>query len=176
MDWSNSCPHYAGVMQIPENDMIQVHRYLDEGALLPICHGPMDLLTVDAIEAMKSYGVHKPIILAETGGVEPKHSGPHRGYEKDHEGMILHDLLFAPYFVGSASPGHTWHWDNYVDKNNLWHHFRRFSNAVGDVNPIKEGFQPLRADQSVFRVYVLKGKNFSLVWVRDTKNTWQTAR
>jgi len=174
MDKTRSFPHYEGIMRIPENDFIQVHRYLDEGAELPICQAPMDVLAADAINHMRSYGVHKPVLLAETGGVEPSHSGPHRAYEKDHDGMILHDLLFAPYFTGSAGPGHAWHWDVYVDKNNLWYHFRRFSNAVGGLDPVKEGFVPLRADQSGFRVYVLKGKNNSLVWARDTANTWRT--
>ena len=173
-DKQRSFSDYEGVMKISENDVLQVHRYIDEGADLPICQAPMDVLAVDAIQILQSYGIQKPILLAETGGVKPRHSGPHPGYEKDHEGTILHDLLFAPYFAGAAGPGHVWHWDVYVDRNNLWYHFRRFSNAVGDINPIKEDFKPLRADQSNFRVYILKGKNHSLVWLRDTKSNWHT--
>ena len=38
--------------------------------------------------------------------------------------MILHDVLFAPFFAGAAGAGQIWHWDEYVDKNNLWWQFR----------------------------------------------------
>ena len=44
-----------------------------------------------------------------------------------HTGIILHDVLFAPFFAGAAGPGHCWHWNVYVDRNNLWHHFARFA-------------------------------------------------
>ena len=174
MDRASVFPHHEALMRIPENEVIQVHRYIDEGAELPVCQAPMDVLAADAIETMQSYGTRKPILLAETGAVQPVHTGPHRAYANDPEGTILHDLLFAPYFTGAAGPGHSWHWDNYVDQNNIWFQFRRFSNAIEGVDPVKEGFHPLRADQPGFRVYVLKGKNHSLVWVRDAENTWKT--
>ena len=165
---------YEGIMRIPENDLIQVHRYIDEGASLPICQAPMDLLAADAINHLKAYRVYKPALLAEVGAVKPGHTGAHEAYRVDLDGTILHDILFAPFFTGSAGPGHAWHWDNYVDRNNLWHHFRRFANAIEGIDPVKEDFLPLRTDQAEFRVYVLKGRKSSLVWVRDSENTWQT--
>ena len=174
MDREWCFPHYEGTMRIPDNDLIQVHRYIDEGAPLPICQEPMDLLSADAIITMQAYGVHKPILLAESGAVRPNHTGAHLAYDTDSEGTILHDMLFAPYFTGAAGPGHAWHWDNYVERNNIWFQFRRFVNAVGSLDPIKEGFQPLRADRTGFRIYILKGKKNSLIWVRDAENTWQT--
>jgi hypothetical protein len=100
------------------NDVAQVHRYLDLGAQLDACKGPMDELAADAVRDLRSFEPHRPILLAESGAVEPSHSGPFKLYEKDKAGILLHDVLFAPFFAGAAGPGHIWHWDEYVDKKN----------------------------------------------------------
>lgn len=65
-----------------------------------------------------SYHNAKPVILAETGAVEPKHAGPSQYYPLDTVGIILHDALFAPFFSGAAGAGMIWHWDQYVANNN----------------------------------------------------------
>lgn len=165
---------YEAFMGIAGNQIMQVHRYLDEGAPLGVCQAPVDVLASDAVEKLRTYGHRKPILLAETGGVEPNHSGPHRGYANDREGMILHDVLFAPFFSGAAGSGECWHWDEYIDRNDVWWQFRRFVNALQGVDPVIEGFTPARSDQNDLRVYVLKGAGTTLVWCRDVNNTWQT--
>jgi len=183
MDRESVFPHYEGIMRIPENDILQVHRYIDEGqppgqppVKLPIIRSAMDLMAVDAIEHLKSYGIRKPILLAETGGVEPNHSGLHRACRNDHDGIFLHDELFAPYFTGAAGPCHTWWWDVYVDRNNLWYHFRRFANVIEGTDPVEEGFELLRADQPGFRVYISKERKI-LSCGRETSKThgWQNS-
>lgn len=174
MDREWCFPDYQSIMAIPSNDVTQVHRYLDEGAPLEICHAPMDILTSDAVEVMRTYNQHKPILLAETGAVKPNHTGYHQIYDSDMEGTVLHDVLFAPFFSGAAGPGHSWHWDVYIDKNNLWYHFRRFANIVERLNPITENFVPMRKDQESLRVYILKGNSTTLIWCRDVNNTWQS--
>jgi len=60
------------------------------------------------------------------------------------------------------------------DKNNLWHQFRAFADTVRGIDPSAEGFQPLMISHPHLRVYVLKGKQTSLLWCRDRENTWQT--
>ena len=175
LDRESSIPFYKRIMEIPVQDFTQVHRYIDEGMpeiKFPVVRGPVDVMAADAIVLMQSFGLNKPILLAEVGAVQPNHTGPHRHLRKDIDGIFLHDGIFAPYFTGPAGSGQNWWWDNYVDRNNLWYHFRRFSNAIGGVDPIKEGFEPLRADQPGFRVYVLKGRNTSLIWARDSENSW----
>ena len=173
MDGTWCFPIYDSIMNMAENDLIQVHRYLDEGAELEICHAPMDIVAADAIYTMQTYNQNKPILLAETGGVKRSHTGPHIAYAADKDGVMFHDVLFAPFFVGAAGPGHIWHWDAYVDMNDVWFQIQRFANAIQGVDPVAEGFEPCRADQTGLKVYVLKGKKISLVWVRDAENTWQ---
>src|SRR5215471_7201197 len=110
---------------MPGNDIAQVHRYLDLGASLDACKGPVDVLAAEAVRELLAFQPGKPVILAESGAVEPRHSGPFKLYTADQDGVLLHDILFAPFFAGAAGPSQIWHWDAYVAKNGLWQHFRR---------------------------------------------------
>jgi hypothetical protein len=156
------------------NDLAQVHRYLDLGASLEVCHGPVDVLAADAVRELLSYQPSRPVLLAESGAVEPRHTGPFKLYAQDKAGIILHDVLFAPFFAGAAGSGQIWHWDVYVDRNNLWHQFARFAEAVKGLDPPAERFQPTELEHPRLRVYALQGRRTTLLWCRDKQNTWQT--
>lgn len=159
---------------LPGNDVAQVHRYLDLGASYPVCREPVDILAADAVRTLLAWEPRRPVLLAESGAVEPKHAGPSKLYPKDKDGIILHDVLFAPFFAGAAGPGHCWHWDQYVDRNNLWWHFGRFAAVIKGIDVPAEDFIPTRIEHSRLRVYILKGRNTTLVWCRDRDNTWRT--
>jgi hypothetical protein len=157
---------------MPANDLAQVHRYLDLGASLDVCKGPMDVLAADSVREIAGYQPKRPILLAESGAVEPKHTGPFKLYATDTAGILLHDVLFAPFFAGAAGAGQIWHWDAYVAKNNLWHHFGRFAETVKGLDPAAESFEPSMAQHDRLRVYLLKGRRTLLAWCRDAKNDW----
>ena len=165
---------YRRLSLMPGNDVAQVHRYLDLGAALEVCHGPVDVLAADAVRELLAWHPERPVILAESGAVEPNHAGPFKLYATDRQGIILHDILFAPFFAGAAGPGQCWHWDQYVDRNNLWHHFGRFAAAVKDLDPPSEQFQPRMLPHERLRIYALAGRQTILLWCRDAQNTWQT--
>ena len=158
---------------MPGNDVAQVHRYLDLGASLEICHGPMDLLTADAVRDLLGFEPGRPVVLAESGAVEPSHSGPFKLYANDKAGLLLHDVLFAPFFAGAAGAGQIWHWDAYVARNNLWWQFARFAAAVKDLDPPAERFQARILPMERLRVYILQGRETVLAWCRDPRNTWR---
>ncbi len=164
---------YRTINRLPSNDIAQIHRYLDLGANLDICKAPMDLLASDAINELRSYDVSKPMLLAEVGGVKPRHTGPIEIYDVDKDGILLHDLLYAPFFSGAAGPGHAWHWDSYIDKNNLWYHFQRFSEAIKGVDPVKENFKAVTIQHPKLRIYALVGEKTTLLWCRDAENNWE---
>ncbi len=166
---------YETICRMSANDVAQVHRYLDLGAELEVCRGPVDLFAADAVRELQAFGVKKPILLAESGAVEPRHSGPFKLYEKDRDGLILHDVLFAPFFAGAAGPGHIWHWDAYVAKNDLWPHFGRFAQAVAGIDPPAEAFEARTVEHPRLRILVLRGKRTVLAWCRDKQVTWQSA-
>jgi len=171
-DWA--LKDYPRLVRLPGNDVAQVHRYLDCGARYEICHGPVDVLAADAVRRIREWQPDRPILLAESGAVEPRHSGPFKLYAKDADGIILHDVLFAPFFAGAAGSGHIWHWDHYVAKNDLWWHFGRFARAVEGIDPPAEGFRPGTIDHPRLRIYTLAGRRTFLAWLRDSENTWQT--
>ncbi|MFW6163259.1 MAG: hypothetical protein ACODAJ_10870 [Planctomycetota bacterium] len=166
--------YYRRVVTLKTNDVAQIHRYLDLGARLEVCHGPVDVLAADAIGELRSYEPGKPMLLAESGAVEPRHTGPFKLYPRDTAGIILHDVVFAPFFAGAAGTGHCWHWGNYVDKLDLWHHFARFAAAAEGLDPPAEGFEPVTIPHERLRVYALKGRRTFLAWCRDSQNTWMT--
>ena len=173
-DDARSTEMYRTFCLIPKNDIAQVHRYLDLGAKLEVCHGPVDLLAADAVQTLLSFNCGKPVVLAESGAVEPSHSGPFKLYEQDKKGIILHDILFAPFFTGAAGAGQCWHWDSYVAKNDLWQQFRGFAQAVKGIDPPAERFRPIRIEHPRLRIYVLAGQHTLIAWCRDSQNTWKT--
>lgn len=166
------CYDYLGALA--GTDFLQVHRYLDPGAELDVCRGPMDVLCADAIGELRRRCSDKPAILAEAGAVEANHARYSRLYEKDSEGTLLHDALFAPFFVGSAGSGQFWHWDHlYLDKHDLYWHFGRFARAIAGVDPIAEDFQPYYTETHALRVYGLRGRSMDLLWCRDKASDWR---
>lgn len=157
------------------NEIAQAHRYLDAGAALPVCQASMDELAADAVRDLLSFAPAKPVILSEAGAVEPHHAGPSKLYEKDTLGILLHDILFAPFFSGAAGPGQSWHWDYYVEKHDLWWHFARFKEAIRDFDPLAEEAKPFfGTDEGNLKIYGLKGKRKTLLWIRDGSATWKT--
>ena len=114
------------------------------------------------------------MILAESGAVEPRHSGPFKLYGADRQGTLLHDILFAPFFAGAAGPGQIWHWDAYVDRNDLWWHFGRFAEVVKGIDPAAEAFTPSLVPHDRLRVYRLDGRHTTLLWCRDSRNDWRS--
>ena len=156
-----------------DNDFMQVHRYLDAGASIDACRGAMDVVAASAVREMIDRRPDRPALVAEIGAVQANHAGPFLHYKTDREGTLLHDALFAAFFAGSAGCGQFWHWDRqYIDGNNLWWHFRRFANAIHGLDPIVEGLRPFYTESHRLKMYGLRGKNISLIWCRDKRNTW----
>jgi hypothetical protein len=165
---------YRSYMSLSDNEVAQVHRYLDTGATWDICQAPMDILASQAVGELRRMVRDKPVVLSEVGAVEANHAGPSKLYPIDTTGILLHDMLFAPFFSGAAAPGQSWHWQLYIEKNNLWWHFKRFVHAIEDIDPVEENYQPFFEEHDSIRFYGLKGKTNTLVWCRNARNNWET--
>jgi len=158
-----------------DNDFMQIHRYLDAGASLDVCRGPMDVVSASAVREMLDRRPDRPAVVAEIGAVQANHAGPFPYYQHDRHGTLLHDAVFAAFFAGSAGAGQFWHWDHqYIDANNLWWQFRRFANAIEGLDPVKEGFRPFYTESRRLRMYGLRGKTTAIVWCRDKRNSWDS--
>ncbi len=166
---------YDWMAGLKGNDYMQVHRYLDPAASLDVCSGPMDVLCADAIRELRDRRDDCPAILAETGAVERGHKTFSHLYMLDSAGMLLHDEIFAAFFAGSAGSGQPWHWDHqYISQHGLWRHFRRFATAIDGLDPAAEHFRPFHAATRRLRIWGLKGRNTTVMWLRDKRNTWAT--
>lgn len=165
---------YRWLCGLRENDVAQVHRYLDTGSDWPVCREPMDVLLADAVRELRSWSQGKPVLLAEGGAVEANHAAPSALYAKDRDGVILHDVLFAPFFAGAAGPGQCWHWDFYVARHRLWWHFGRFARAIEGFDPVREKARPIFRETGRLRIYSLKGDKVSLIWIRSSESDWRT--
>ncbi len=166
--------YYDYLGRLPLNDFMQAHRYLDPGAELDVCRGPMDILCADAVRELLDRRPDRPAILAEVGAVKANHAGPSELYERDSAGMLLHDEIFAPFFAGAAGCGQPWHWDHqYIDGNGLWWHFSRFAEAVKGVDPAAERFRPFHTETRRLRIWGLRGTTTTLLWCRDKSNDWE---
>jgi len=165
---------YRRISLLPGNDLAQVHRYLDLGAPLEVCHGPMDIVAADAVRELLAFQPGKPVVLAESGAVEPRHTGPFKLFAQDKDGLLLHDVIWAPFFTGAAGAGQIWWWQQYVETNDLWWQYARFAKAVEGLDPPAEGFRPTMVEHPRLRVYVLQGSRTTLAWCRDTENDWRS--
>jgi hypothetical protein len=165
---------YRPMMLLESNDVAQVHRYLDLGARWEVCHGPADVLAAEAVRELINFKPGKPIVLAETGAVKPKHTGYSEIYDLDTVGVLTHDQLFAPFFAGAAGTGNAWWWRQSLDRFDQWYHYDRFATAIEGIDPIRERFQPVMVDHERLRIYALNGNNTILAWCKDIKNDWQT--
>lgn len=165
---------YRPTVTLSGNDVAQVHRYLDPGSRWEICHGPIDVMLAGAVRELRAMTQDKPILVAETGAVKPNHTGCSKLYEKDKAGMLLHDVIFAPFFAGAAGPGHAWWWRQSIQQPNQWHHFDRFAAAIAGIDPPAERFEAVMIEHPRLRVYALKGRRTLLAWCRDSGNDWRT--
>ena len=154
----------------PTYDFGTVHRYLDQGAKLELCRTDPAELAADAIACLRS--ADKPMVLNETGAVNDCHTGPFRFYCCDHDGLIFHDVTYAPFFAGAAASGHIWHWEYYVDPQNLWKHFRPFAQMLEGIEADEERFVPQTCHTEQVLVFALKGERHTLLYVRNRADRW----
>jgi hypothetical protein len=157
-------------LKMEEMDFQQVHRYLDQGAPWAICNEDPEALSVDAVQRARR--PDRPILLAETGAVNDRHTGPFRYFRMDQRGMIFHDTTFPAFFAGAAGTGQDWWWDSYADQKNVWGQFRPFAALLQGVAIDREEFEALDASNESAWCLVLKGKNVLLGWVRNRADSW----
>ncbi len=151
-------------------DFQQVHRYLDQGAPLAICHTDPVKFSIDAV--VRSRRADKPIILTETGAVNDCHIGPFRYYRSDHNGLIFHDVTYPALFAGAAGSGHAWHWDSYIEPKNLWRHFKPMAQAIEGIQMDEEGFVNKIVNNDHAWILMLVGSKHTLVLVRNKADRW----
>lgn len=153
-------------------DFQQVHRYLDQGAPWEICREDPVAFSLDAVRRARRTAA--AILLAETGAVNDRHTGPFRYYRMDNRGIIFNDTTFPSFFAGASGTGQIWHWDRYVDEKNLWRFFKPFAEMLEGVAVDLELFQTADLSHDDAWFLALRGQGHVLAWVRNKADTWHT--
>lgn len=172
----DAAKRYEQFFTLQNNDFVSLHRYIDPGKdwnQYDNITRPVDSLVYDAMQFAKKHVTGKPIVVNEIGAVEANHIGPSKMYAVDTAGVLIHDMIFAPFFCGAAGTGGLWHWDSYVQRQNLWYHYQRFQNAINGIDPVKERFASFTLEKQGVRSYGLKGIHQTIVWCRDGENNWK---
>lgn len=168
---------YEKILTLKNDEYITVHRYLDPGndwGQYYHVHGPIDLLISNAIQFVYRPEDIKPVVANEHGAVEGNHAGSSKLYPLDTKGVLIHDMIFTPFFCGASGCGSMWHWDSYVEKQNLWYHYKRFNSIIKGLDPIEEKFTPFTFTQDSVRCYGIRGTKTIMIWCRDATNNWKT--
>ena len=154
-----------------KTDVLQIHRYLDQGASYKICgESPVESV-LEVFDFMRTDEM--PMLLAETGAVNDCHSGEFRYYSADDRGIIFVDCVYTPLFVGSGGCGNIWHWDRrYVESKMLYRFFKPLSDLVQGVEFDREGFDPVDLSTDKAYILALKGRRTTLVFVRNKSDNW----
>ncbi len=118
---------------------------------------------------------------------------------RDRDGIHLHNGLWSSMLSGAAGAAMIWWGSNYVDPNDLYHHFIPVAVYASDVNWAREDYRPgqvldvrwagpqrpaisdafggweFRADRQTapnLRVLALSNPTSGLLWVQNRGHTW----
>ena len=156
-----------------EHDFTQMHGYYgwhkpeDEElarAMVPLMVKWLDKLTV----------FHKPYLWAEFGVARGKTPELRELGDRDQDGVNMHAGLWTPVMHGAAGSGHIWWWGAYVDRKDLYYHFRGLANFVKGIQWTTAGFEKAKVETHNDRLGVmgLHGKSLSILWVMNKDYTW----
>lgn len=153
-------------------DFKQMHRYLDQGGEhIDTTRCPIEVIQA-GMKLIKDESM--PFVVAETGAVNNSHSGPFKYYSCDDRGIIFVDCVYTPVFLGSASCGHIWHWDNrYVESKNLYKYYRPLSNLIENTDFAAEKFKSTDLSDDNVYLFLLEGENTILGFIRNKNDSWQ---
>ncbi|MBN2710914.1 MAG: hypothetical protein JXR97_00565 [Planctomycetes bacterium] len=120
-----------------------------------------------AQSAVSTY--NKPAFIAEFGFMGSGETSPIN--PEDPSGIALHNAIWAGAFSGAAGIPALWWWDNYIDPNNLYSHYKGLSTFLKDIDWNRQ-YKPMRAESKDIRVLALRNSACILLWVQNRQNTW----
>ena len=164
--------NWSPVWQLPELDIIQRHEYTN-----PLLGSERDLAgrVVHDYQAQAEIAHDKPILLGEFA-----YSAIDYGDDIERTGIHLHNGIWATTFSGYAGSGMYWWWDNYIDQNNLWKHFKSLSGFLeGEDLTRYRPFTPMVLSAAHTTGKLVDGLGLcgekSMLWLRNDEYTTQAA-
>ena len=151
-------------------DIAQYHTYLSSQTWLAKDeeHDAVGFLT-SRLGKLKTYG--KPFLAAEWGFGGTNDYNPLNS--RDRFGLHLHDAIWAASLSGAAGTVMPWWWDNYIEPNALYYHYRAFSRFADGIDWPRHQWKQLNTPAGPdMRVIGLTSDNLTVLWIQNPKNTW----
>ncbi|MBM4033004.1 MAG: DUF5060 domain-containing protein [Planctomycetes bacterium] len=154
---------------MPALDFVQLHSYIcDDWEPTPKQY---DAAAMVLDQAQDFAQFKKPFLIAEFG-YQPS-GGVNRLNKLDRTGIHLHTALWASCLSGAAGAPMLWWWDDYVEPNDLYYHYRALGRFLAGVDWAGEAWAPVRDDERTnLRVVGLRTDASALLWFQDRRNTW----
>jgi hypothetical protein len=156
---------------LPENEFAQMHGYYYFSEEMKRDAKDMAGFMTKWLSEIDHYG--KPYLFAEFGIVPDKPDT--RGlWDRDPQGVHMHNGLWAPLAFGSAGTGMLWWWFNYIDPKDLYFQFRPVAEFVKGISWTNEGFEKadLESSSGNLRALGLTGSHLTLLWLENREHTW----
>jgi hypothetical protein len=156
---------------LPENDFAQMHGYYYFSDEMKRDAKDMARFMTKWLAEIDHF--NKPFLFAEFG-IVPDKPDTVGLWDRDPQGVNLHNGLWAPLADGAAGTGMIWWWHNYVDPKNLYFQFRPVAEFVKGIPWTTEEFQhaDLESTSDSLRALGLKGKDLILLWLQNRAHTW----
>jgi hypothetical protein len=153
----------------PALDFVQIHAYIYDDWVPNPRQGDAAALVLDLAQDFEQF--RKPLLVAEFGF----HAAKKRGMnELDPLGIHLHNALWASCLGGAAGAPMLWWWDNYVEPNDLYYHYRAIGRFLEGVDWTGQPWVTLRdGGRNHLRLLGLRTDTHALLWFQDRRNTWQ---
>ncbi len=153
------------VWRIPEIDYTQNHSYgiADKADFAPVAN--------QEAAAHRKYG--KPHWLGEFG-IDWR--SPDDKYDKDGQGVNLHNAMWASVMSGDAGGGLIWWWDNYLHPKRLYPQFTPLRAFVDQVPWTRGEWKPLKIEslpQHSLNAYGITCNGMALVWIQNAAHNWK---
>lgn len=154
---------------LPATDFIQVHAYIYLDWEPNPHQYDAAALVLDLAEDFRQFP--KPLLIAEFG--YHRTAGMDRLSLLDKTGIHLHNALWASVLGGAGAAPMLWWWDDYVDPNDLYYHYRALGRFLADADLPGKKRQPVRHEGAGdLRVVGLRTRSDALLWFQDKRNTW----
>ena len=97
---------------------------------------------------------------------------------QDPTGIYLHNTLWASAFSGALGAAAIWWWDNYVEPQDLYHHFTGLARFMDQVDLAGGDFAPRRVPTKAgqLRGFALQGPGQILGWIQHRDYNWRSVR
>lgn len=154
------------IWKLDEIDITTFHRYTMYNSSNEGLYEAQHVLYNIINSRLKMY--NKPVIAGEFA-ISP---GGDIQRENDLTGIGMHNQIWSSIFSGSFGSAMHWTWGSYVDKNNLYTHYKGLSNFIKDENLNGMSFTNNLREYDNYYSYSISNNNRVLIWLRDVKHDY----